>query len=78
MFEKKRWFEENDKKQQLFAVRNTDSPTLNLNLSESNRARAKLQTSGDEKNPQFEPQKEIFPKIFKNCWENAKIKSFFY
>ena len=45
---------------------NRNAPTLNLNISESNRARAKLQTSGDEKNPQFEPQKEIFPKIFKN------------
>ena len=51
MFEKRNVdFSKMIKEQQLFAVRNTNSSTLNLNISESNRARAELQAFRDDKN----------------------------
>ena len=58
-------------------MRNTNDPTLNLNISESNRARAKLQTSGDDKNPQFEPQK-VVQKYSKIAEKMQKSRVFFY
>ena len=34
-----------------FTVQKTNASTLNLNISANSRARAKIQTSGDDKNP---------------------------
>ena len=56
-------------------MQNTNTPTLNLNISESNRGRTKLQTSGDDKSPQFQPQKEIVQKFSKMAEKMHKNKT---
>ena len=47
------------------ALQKTNAPTLNLNISESSRARAKLQTTLDEKLSEVLPQTEIVQKCLK-------------